>query len=218
MQVLFNKIQYYRERISSDLDGFYKSLDEKGIRYAFVAKYGFMNMPIIVDADLQSDALTSLKHAAYGATTAPVTKTLSEDYLASVSEDNHRYITPDKQVDLSTCVAPDRTWILKNAHHDVFDCTIPVIYAFLNGTNETVGTVYKKTGMSQFLVYDYSTDTASNMTEDNCADYEWLTAPVEEPDKESIFVAAMRWFTMLFKIIGMLLRGEISFGEAKEIL
>jgi hypothetical protein len=56
------------------------------------------------------------------------------------------------------------------------------------------------------------------MTEDNCGDLPFMTIAVDEPTTESIFVAAIRWFTMLFKVIGMLLRGEISFGEAKEIL
>ncbi len=213
--VLIDKIQYYRNHISKDLNKFYADLDAKGIHYGFVAKYGFLNMPIIKDSDLQSDALASLKHAAYGATTAPIGKTLSEDYIAS---HDSKYISPDKQVDLSTCVQPDRTWILKNAHHDEIDSLHPLIYAFLNNTNQNADTVYSKTGFTQFMVFDYNTMKATNMTEDNCADYEWITAPVEEPDKESIFVAAMRWFTMLFKVIGMLLRGEISFGEAKEML
>ena len=68
------------------------------------------------------------------------------------------------------------------------------------------------------MVYDYNTAKASVMTADNSAEYEWITRPVEEPTTESIFVSALRWFTMLFKVIGMLLKGEISFGEAKEIL
>ena len=213
---LIEKIQYYREHVSSDLDGFYKSLDDMGIHYGFIAKYGFMNMPLLKDSDLLSDSLASLTHCAYGATTAPVGQTLSDDYIASrTAEGKGKYISPDKQVDLSTCKQPDRTWILKNAHHDVIDCLEPIIWEFLNGTNETVDTV---TSGSQFMVFDYETLTASTMTEDNCADYEWITRPVEEPTTESIFVAAMRWFTMLFKIIGMLLRGEISLGEAKDIL
>ena len=212
---LIDKIQYYREHVSSDLDGFYDSLEENQIYYGFVAKYGFMNIPLVKDYDLLSDSLVSLTHCTFGATTAPIGQKLSDDYIAGVSEENRRYISPDKQVDLSTARVPNRTWILKNAHHDVIDCLEPVIWEFLNGTNETVDTV---TSGSQFMVFDYETLTSSTMTEDNCADYEWITRPVEEPTTESIFVAAMRWFTMIFKIIGMLLRGEISFGEAKEMV
>ena len=210
---LINKIQYYRSHISKDLDGFYKSLDEKQIHYGFIGKYGFMNAPFTADADLLSDSLASLKHAAYGATTAPIGETLSDSYIAGVSAENLRYISPDRQVDLSTCVVPENTWILKKAHHDVIDCLHPIIYAFLNGTNENVDTVYAKLGLGQFLVYDYDTDTASNMTEENSADYEWMTRPIEESTTETKLVSFMRFFTMILNFFTKLFKGELDFGN-----
>lgn len=202
---LIEKIQYYREHVSSDLKGFYNKLDGYNIHYGFIAKYGFMNMPLIKDADLLSDSLVSLTHCTFGATTAPIGQKFSEQYLAGVSEENLKYIAPDKQVDLSTCRVPDRTWILKNAHHDVIDCLEPVIWEFLNGTKETVDTV---TSGSQFMVYDYDTKTMSKMTEDNCADYEWITRPVEEPTTETRLVSFMRFFTLILNFLTRLFNGE----------
>ena len=208
---LIEKIQYYREHVSSDLDGFYKSLDEKGIYYGFIAKYGFMNMPLVTGSELLSDSLVSLTHCAYGATTAPVGQTLSEDYINQrIAEGKGKYIAPDKQVDLSTCKAPDRTWILKNAHHDVIDCLEPIIWDFLNGTNETVDTV--KSG-SQFMVFDYETLTASPMTEDNCAEYEFITRPVEAPTTATRMSAFMRFFTMILNFFTKLFKGELDFSN-----
>ncbi|MBO5937312.1 MAG: hypothetical protein J6Q79_06830 [Clostridia bacterium] len=208
---LIDKILYYREHVSSDLDAFYKSLEDNNIHYGFIAKYGFMNMPLVKDADLLSDSLVSLTHCTFGATTAPIGQKLSEDYIAArVAEGKGKYIAPDKQVDLSTARVPDRTWILKNAHHDVIDCLEPVIWEFLNGTNETIDTV---TSGSQFMVFDYNTLTASKMTEDNCADYEWITRPVEEPTTETRLAAFMRFFTMIFDFIAKFFRGELDFSE-----
>ena len=205
---LIEKIQYYREHVSSDINGFYKKLDSYGIHYGFIGKYGFMNMPILKDSDLLSDSLASLKHAAYGATTAPIGQTFSEEYLAGVSEENRKYIAPDKQVDLSTCRVPDRTWILKNAHHDVIDCLYPIIFDFLNGTLENADSVLVSKGFTQFLVYDYDTKTMSNMTEENCADYEWITRPVEEPTTATRISAFMRFFTMILNFLTRLFNGE----------
>lgn len=211
---LIDKIQYYREHVSSDLDGFYEMLDKNGIHYGFVAKYGFMNMPLIVDSDLLSDSLASLKHVAYKATTAPINQKLSDDYIAArEAEGKGKYIAPDKQVDLSTCVQPDRTWILKNAHHDVIDCLYPVIFSFLNGTNENIDTVYAETGFKQCMVYDYNTLTASNMTEDNCADYDFITRPVEEPTTETRVVSFMRFFTMILEFFRRLFSGNFDFSD-----
>ena len=207
---LIDKILYYREHVSSDLDGFYKKLDEYGVHYGFVAKYGFLNAPFTKDADLLSDALASLKHVAYGATTAPVGKTLSEDYLSKVPADKLKYISPDKQVDLSTCIQPDRTWILKNAHHDEIDSLEPIIWEFLNGTNETVDTV---TSGSQFMVFNYETLKASTMTADNCADYEFIERPEEEPTTETRVVSFMRFFTMIIEFFTRLFSGNFDFSD-----
>ena len=212
-EVLINKIQYYREHVSSNMDAFYKKLDSYGIHYGFVAKYGFMNAPFTVDADLLSDSLASLKHVAYRATTAPIGKTLSEDYLAKVPAEKAKYISPDKQVDLSTCIVPDRTWILKNAHHDIIDCLHPVIYAFLNGTNENVDTVYNKIGLKQFMVFDYNTMTASNMTADNCADYDFIHRSVEEPTTETRVVSFMRFLTLFIEFFKRIFCGNFDFSD-----
>ena len=207
---LIEKIQYYREHVSSDLDAFYDKLDEYGIYYGFIAKYGFMNMPLIKDADLLSDSLVSLTHCTFGATTAPIGQKLSDEYLASVSEENRKYIAPDNQVDLSTCRVPERTWILKNAHHDVIDCLEPVIWEYLNGENETVDTV---TAGSQFMVFDYETLKMTKMTEENCADYEWINKPVEEPTTTTRLMSFMRFFTMILNFFTKLFSGEFSFSD-----
>ena len=206
---LIAKIEEYRENISSDLDGFYESLDKNGIHYGFIAKYGFLNAPFTKDADLISDSLASLTHVTYGATTAPVGKTLSDSYLSKVSDDNLKYISPDKQIDLSTGIAPDRTWVLKNAHHDVIDCLHPIIFKFLNGTNVTV----EKSGYSSFQVFDYSTKTMTAMTEDNCADLEFMTRSVEEPTVVSRLTSFFRFFTMIIEYIKKIFDGSFSFSD-----
>ena len=211
---LIEKIEYYREHVSSDIDGFYDDLDAKGIYYGFLGKYGFMNMPLIEGSDLLSDSLVSLEHAVYGATTAPIAQTLSEDYINErIADGKGKYISPDKQVDLSTCVAPDRAWIVKRAHHDEIESLYDVIFAFLNGTNETVDTVYEKTGYAQCMVYDYETAKATNMTEDNCADYEWINKPVEEPTTETRLVSFMKFFTMILEFLTKLFKGELDFSN-----
>lgn len=216
---LIEKIQKYRKKISSNLTAFYDKAKANRIHIGFLGKYGYLNAPITVDADILSDGLVSLEHATMGATCAKIGKTFSDDYIADrVAEGKGKYIAPDKMVDLSTCYSPETTWIFKNAHHNVDKQTNPVIFAFLNGDNVTVDSLNASHGYSQFNVFDDASNSFSAMTEDNIAELPFMTLAVDEPSTESIFVAALRWLTMLFKVIGMLLRGELSFGEAKEIL
>ena len=63
------------------------------------------------------------------------------------------------------------------------------------------------------MVYDYDTKTASAMTEDNCADYDWITKPVDEPTTETRLVSFMKFFTMLLNFFTKLFSGEFSFSE-----
>ncbi len=208
---LIDKIQMYREKVGSDLDGFYDTLDSNGIHYGFIAKYGYLNGVFTEDADLPSDALVSLKHAAYGATTAPVGKTLSKDYIAQrEAEGNGKYISADKQVDISTARSPETTWVFKNAHHEVFNVYQGLINNFLYGTNETVQTL---TDGIYFMMYDNETNTYSPMTEENCGDLEFMTRPTEKPTTETRLVSFMRFFTMLLNFFTKFLKGELDFSS-----
>lgn len=206
---LVDKILMYRENVSKDMPAFYENLKKNGIHFGFTAKYGFMNTPITADADLISDSLVSLEHGTFGATTAKIGKTLSDTYIAErVVEGNGKYISPDKQVDLSTALSPDTTWVYKNAHHDTFEPCNKVLYAFLNGTKETVESI----GEPRFQIYDYGTDTATAMTEDNCGDYDFITRSVEKPTTETRLVSFMRFFTMIIEFFKNIFKGNFDFS------
>lgn len=208
---LIDKIQEYRNKVSKNLTGFYDSLGEKGIHVGFIAKYGFLNAPITAEVDILSDSLVRLTHATMGATTALIEETLSDEYIEKrFSEGKGKYISPDKQVDLSTAYSPDTTWIVKKAHHNVFEPYCPVLTAFFNGTNETVDSI--NVG-SQFMVYDFGTDTVTAMTEENCEDYDFITRPVKKPTTETRLVSFMRFLTMIINLITMLFKGELDFSN-----
>ena len=207
---LIDKIQMYRNNVSKDLTGFYDKLIANGIHIGFTAKYGFMNIPLTVDADLLSDSLVSLEHGTLGATCAKLGHTLDESYIETrISEGKGKYISPDKQVDLSTAYSPDTTWVYKNVHHDSFEPCETVLRAFLNGTKETVGSV----GEPRYQMYNYETDSLSPMTEENCADYDFITRPVEEPTTATRMSAFMKFFTMIMNFLTKLFKGELDFSN-----
>ena len=208
---LINKILMYRENVSSDLDGFYANLEKNNIYYGFVASYGFLNAPITEGYDLLSDALVSLEHATYGATCAKIGETLPDSYIeARIAEGKGKYISPDRAVDLSTAIVPDRTWVVKNAHHNNFDAPFNgVLYAFLNGTKETVDSI----GVSQFQIYDYETNTISPMTAENDKVLDFMTKPEENPTTETRLVSFMRFFTMIMDFFTKLFKGELVLGN-----
>ena len=219
---LIEKIQYYREHVSSDLDGFYKKISEDyGIEVGVLARYGYLSMPVIEHHYELSDSLVGLQDATFGATCSSATSTLSDEYINSrIAEnpENEKYISPDKMVDLSTCAFPETTWIVKKSHHDDGEVFSEFCVHFLSRKNLTV---HNDSRMAQFSVLDKSTSWsgcfATPMTEENLDNFEWMDNTVEEePSIKSKLLSFMKWLTTIFNFITRFLKGEISFGSKAE--
>ncbi|MBQ3519166.1 MAG: hypothetical protein IJA31_07575 [Clostridia bacterium] len=209
---LIDKILYYRERVSSDLPGFYDQLTENGIWFGFTAKYGYLAMlPIVKNERTPGDSLVNIESAAFGATAADMGTQLSEEYInARIAEGNGKYISPDKMVDLSTSYCPDRTWVLKNAHHDEFQPVFPIIYEFLDGTRETVDTVSAGT---QFMIFNPETREVAEMTESNCADLAFMSTAEKNPTFVTMIKSYFSLCIMFFRFLVKLITGEVDFGS-----
>lgn len=218
---LIDKIEYYREHVTSKIpelcEKFVKTEEDGGygIHIGVGSKYGYADMAIIESADDFGDTLVSVKDSSFGATAASAGKTLSEEYIAKrVAEGKGEYISPDKVVDASTGMFPETTWYIKNAHHDFNELSDLIAHDFLIGTGVTVN----NSAYGRFYVVDEYTETWAPMTEENCANFEWIDAPVENPNKETIAISFIKWFTILFKLITGLFKGEIKFEGIQDFI
>ena len=63
------------------------------------------------------------------------------------------------------------------------------------------------------MFFYYKTRKTTNITEENCADYEWINKPVEEPTTETRLVSFMKFFTMILEFITKLFKGELDFSN-----
>jgi hypothetical protein len=67
---------------------------------------------------------------------------LSDKYInIRVSEGKGKYISPDKQIDASTCLLPDNTWFIKNVDHSYTDAVHSLVLALINNPACTVDTL-----------------------------------------------------------------------------
>lgn len=117
------KARSYRDNVQLNLRSTLQALSEH-IDISVISKYNIPLMPIIPDADKNSDGTAETVFTSLGATVADFGKTLSADYIASMPEENKKYLSPDEQIDASTCALPDRTWFVKNSYHDHFPASI----------------------------------------------------------------------------------------------
>lgn len=217
---LIEKIQIYREHISSDLTAFYDRISKDyGIEVGVFAKYGYLSMPIIEDYDELSDSLIGLKDASFGATCSTVTTTLSDEYIAErIAEDpeNAKYISVDKMVDVSTCYFPETTWIVKNCVHSVAGVFDEIATHFLSYKNLTV---HNDSRMAQFSMYEKNGKAANcyatPMTEENCASFEWLSLAEENPTLQTKLASLLRFVTAILKLLTKLINGAIVLSGNK---
>ena len=85
---------------------------------------------------------TGLREQAFGPTVSTVDGTLSEKYINSrVAEGKGKYISPDKQIDASTCLLPDNTWFIKNVDHRYTEAVHLLITDLVDNPRCTVDTL-----------------------------------------------------------------------------
>ena len=169
---LIEKIENYHNTVGLHVDDLLLDFAANGGKVGIIAKYGIQMIPICQSRNLVADNLVSVKNASLGAKTSMIYNTLPKDYVAQQEAAGlGKYISPDKQIDASTCLFPDSTWFVKGAEHSYWtDAENAILYTV--ATADTQLTVDDFT-YTQFMVYDYETRTMSPMTADNAATEHW---------------------------------------------
>ncbi len=200
---LIEKIENYDKVVRQNFSDIIKSIGEGGANFGAIAKYGFQILPICQSYDVVGDQFVSAARASFGATTSTIYDTLSDNYIAERTALGFgKYISPDKQIDASTCLYPDSTWFAKNSSHSEYTSyEKKILYEVATADRQLTTADFP---WSQFMVYDYDTDTMSVMTESNCDTEKWETHKDEDEKFSRLFrfiSALISWIIELFKEI-----------------
>ena len=200
---LIAKLDNYHNTVSTHVTELMQSIYDKGVKLCITAKYGFQMVAICESDEVIGDQFSSLTSSSFGATTAPtIYDTLPEDYIAQrVAEGKGRYISPDKQVDASTCQFPDYTWFVKGASHsERTGYEDDILFGVTTADRQLTIDDIKYT---QFMVYDKDAGTMEPMTEENCHTELWNADRTEDHpqtvlQKLTAFLHALKRFLPLF--------------------
>lgn len=209
---LIEKITVYNETIKKHVNDILLSTkvpgkDGKAVNLAIISKYGTQMIPVIKDDSILGDYYVSTNKSSFGATTSTIYDTLSDEYIAERTAAGYgKYISPDKQIDASTCLFPDYTWFVKGGEHgryptDEKQLLLTVIDADRQLTIDDIK-------WTQYILYRHSTDSFLTMTEENCHDSNNWTADkeLEKPQsKRELLVSFLRsllkWLKTLFETL-----------------
>ena len=118
---------------------------------------------------------------------------------------NEKYISPDKQIDASTCLFPEYTWFIKGCSHGFYStCERDLLLTTIDADRQLTVDDFPYT---RFIVYNYAENTFTAMTEENCDIGSWdaedeIENPQTKPEKTtSLLVSLMRWLTAIFNAI-----------------
>lgn len=105
-------IDKYHYGVQPRLPEILAGLEADGIPFYILAGYGIAPIPVYDDAVHQSDMLIDTDYMTLGATCAETGELLSYE-----GETLPQYFSPDCMVDASTCLYPDRTWLMRYQGH-----------------------------------------------------------------------------------------------------
>lgn len=189
---LIEKIEYYHENVQLDFEEDVKAFEARGIEFSNIVKYGKQSIPVTENSDELSDQLVTVRESSFGATAVEVGETFDSKYINNAVENSTaKYISPDKQIDASTCLLPDKTWFVKNIEHKLFpECINGLVSDIVNNDGFDINS---NPEYPQYLVYDDEKSSISPMTADNLNTTErWNT---------SYFGSLIKFFKAVFEVI-----------------
>lgn len=206
---LVAKLDKYQQEVATQRDAIMAECKALGTHFGAVAKYGYQLFPFVESQNQLADQYVTLESSSFGATTALIGETLSEEYIAKrVALGFSDYISLDKQVDLSTSVLKDTTWIIKNAVHGTWHAEENIVNEFCWGTEMST---LNNTRFARFSVWDDEAQTLSPMTEENCGVTQWEDIKPTDKEESNVFtklIAGLNWlFTMIKFIFGLANKG-----------
>lgn len=193
---LIEKITNYNEQVKKNLPALLKSLPEKGIKVGVISKYGMQMVPTCESATVVADTFVSVNSSSFGATTGTIYEPLSDEYIAAQTEKGlGKYISPDKQIDASTCFFPDYTWFVKGVPHWTWTTAEDMLLMTVVTSDRQL--TIDDFDESQFMVKDPTNSQAMTaMTEENCHTEAWVAD--EETDHPATLTAKLKLFVNAF--------------------
>ena len=149
---LIAKLDDYNVRVRQRADTILQEAASAGVKIAVFAKYGYINFPLDNSAAELSDGYVTVNASSFGATCAPRGQILSDAYIADLTAaGNDKYLSPDSNIDASTCLFPDTTGFIKNSTHVDFPNSIHVLMEKFLHSDGTM-TVFSDPSYPQYMI------------------------------------------------------------------
>ena len=164
------RIDTYHYCVQQNAENLLKSAMNNGTNVYVLTQYNWPSLPISeYVGDQNSDNLIDAEYASGGATCAKFGETFDDDYVQAVASE-YNYISPDRQIDASTCMLPEQTWFFRGMGHVDYPYGESTDFIMWLATSEEQLTVRDNPDYPQFMVYDYDNAKLLPLTEEYVAE------------------------------------------------
>lgn len=187
---LIKKVSYYHYEIANKATEIYLNAEKnnENLDMAIIAKFGNAAIPLTSGTNTMDDGLVSLPVTSSGATCVTYGTKFADDYKQQKYPE-YNFMSPEWNIDASTCAFPFRTWFVKGLSHTK---NTGEYNAFSNRIIYEDLDVFSDPSRPQYLI----------MTGEDANTMEILTAPEEqEPTDYDKFFAVFRKIVLLPKTI-----------------
>lgn len=152
--VLIRKIENYNARVRAGKTATLQQMNEDMNLYV-LSRYNFCGVFLTPSWTNMSDTTVDTKYSSFGATAARYDGKLTDAQLAGVDP---AYISPDRNIDASTCLFPAQTWFVKDfAHAKTCDDEHAMILTLLYHDGQATVDTFE--AYPRYLVYDREAHT-----------------------------------------------------------
>lgn len=202
---LIEKLDNYDKTVRQRIPEIIAQAKENGCRIGLIAKYGYQQVPVYAGSARPGDDIVAFDTASFGATTSTVAGQFTDEYVnARIAEGKGKYISPDRQIDLSTALLPDTTWAIRGLRHGAWPWQIEKLaLAFLQYDGEF--TTETDPDYPAFLKAIPSTGEIVPMVGEPTDIMNWSFGE-EDKSVAAYFRSLINWFKAFFALIGSKLK------------
>ncbi len=154
------KIEKYNDLVRDSKTETLIKADEN-CKVGVISRYGYSSIPATSQWQQISDGVLDSANSSFGATFALYGATLSDEILENTDPS---YISPDKTIDASTCLFPEKTWFIKGAKHsNGYKDLDKLVNAILFSETEITVDTYEQ--FPRFMAYDFESNSIIADTE-----------------------------------------------------
>lgn len=181
---------YYHNEVQPNNVNMIQKLIDSGAHAAIFGQYGYDLLPLTSDNDRPADGTIALADASFGATLSDSDKTLGNDYVQAVEcLCGKSHLSPDGQIDASTCAFADITWFGRGMMH-VFDSKLLGKLVDLVTYSDEQITVHTYEDLPQYLIREG--DTLVPLTADNFGEIVEIEKSIEEDEEAAKLATIIR--------------------------